>query len=167
MHHLSRLLLTVSVLSSLWGCHGYHAADEVKDSAAAIAIAQRFLTDLDAGKIEDLIAISEVPFWGDGEYLNDSQAFETVAREEAARPGYRYRGFSAGYVVPFYALEAMNIDLYHAMSQDMDVKGLYGVFLSVNMSRTTEKRTAMNTESLLIFVRKNAQGQWRVVGIDD
>jgi hypothetical protein len=167
MHHLSRLLFTAFLFVSLSACHGYRAADETRDSAAAIAIASRFLTDLDSGKIDDLMAISEFPFWGDGESLSDAEAFEAAAREEAGRPGYRFQGVSAGYVVPFYALEAMNIDLYQAMSKQMDVKGLYGVFLSVNMLRTTEDQTYQNAETLLIFVRKNAQEQWHVVGIDD
>lgn len=167
MSHLSRFLFTVSALGVLWGCHGFRAADEPTDSAAAIALAQRFLSDLDTGKIEDLIAISEVPFWGDGDYLKSAEAFEAVARQEAERPGIQFTGISAAYVVPFYALEAMNIDLYQSMSQTMDVNGLYGVFLSVNTSRTTEERRYTNVETLLVFVRKNKQGQWRVVGIDD
>ena len=79
MSRLSRFLFTAFVLGLLGGCHGFRAADEPTDSTAAIALAQRFLTDLDTGKIEDLIAISDVPFWGDGDYLSSAEAFEAVA----------------------------------------------------------------------------------------
>lgn len=167
MHPFYKRIITVFLLSA---CRGYSVPDEPKDSAAAIALAQRFLRDLDTGQIDDLLAISEVPFWGDGQYLGDLETFETIARREAKATlsGQGLQEIHAGYVIPFSALEAINFDLYRRiLSKEMNTEGLFGVFLSVKMLRTYNEGSSFNSETLLIFVRKNTQGQWRVVGIDD
>lgn len=147
----------------LTGC--YDASDTVADSKAALALAQRFLRDLDAGKGDDLIAISTVPFWGDGELLLEQSEFEKEARAETARAAQRMGAFRASHVVPFADMEALDAELYHELGAKMSTEGLYGVFLSVEFKGSGTDR--VNAESILVLVRKSPQGEWRVVGIDD
>lgn len=142
----------------------YDASESVADSKAAVALAQRFLIGLDTGKSDDLIAISTVPFWGDGELLLEQAEFEKEVRSEASRAGHRMTAFRASHVVPFAEMEALDAEIYHKLGEKIATEGLYAVFLAVESRGISER---INAESLLVLVRKSPAGEWRVVGIDD
>lgn len=150
----------------LTGCYDASVSDTVTDHKAAVALAQRFLTDLDTGKSDDLVSISAVPFWGDGHLLTEQAAFEKEARQESSRAGHRMAAFRASHVVPFAEMEAFDAEMFYKLSDKMPTDGLYAVFLAVEFKREHPEARA-HTESLLVLVRKDPQGAWRVVGIDD
>lgn len=163
---LSRGLPLALLSGLLTSCFYGQAQMPDPEKKAAITLAQRFLTDLDAGNGEDLIAISAVPFWGDGDYLAEQEAFEKVARKEASRADQRLLGFRASHVMPFAEIEALDTDLYQKVSRKMDTEGLFAVFLAVEFKGYREDAKP-RTDSLIILVRQDRAGAWRVVGIDD
>ncbi len=161
------LALNLALGTALIGCAPFQpAAESTSTHKEATTLAKRFLTSLNQGDGDDLVKISEVPFWGDGDLISDRATFEKAARKQASRQKRSSQSTPeedsmVAHTVPFEALEAISPRMYNKLKAAMDTENLYVVFVSA-LNEGRKRR-----ENGLILVRKGKAGAWAVVGIDD
>ena len=161
---LKRLGLGLMLCSSmiLGACHNLKIEDNPNEKTKAVSVANKYLNAFFQGDIEKAMAMSNTPFWGDGHILET----EPLLRKELEGQLKGNRKHPPGFTVEstaFFTLSQIKLlapKVYKRLeTKNFMPQNMFAVVISINMQGRSEKG--------LIFMQKQTDGMWKVVGIDD
>lgn len=152
------LLIALSLI--LWGCSkDSNLNNDPSEQAKAISVATRFLEAFSTGNAERVIEMSEIPFWGDGDLISDSAAFQKEIREQMeglAPPKLLIKG---AMMLTLAQLEIVSPELHHKIQQELQSNDVYAVSVLLNVDDEEEHG--------VVLVKRQTNGIWKVIGMGD
>lgn len=158
--HLFHLLATLALSLTLWGCSkDPNLSNDPTEQSKAISVASRFLEAFATGNAELAIDMSEVPFWGDGDLINDAAELQKEIREQTegiAPPKLLVKG---AMMLNLTQLEIVSPELHHKIQNEIKSDDVYAVSVLLNVDGEEEHG--------VVLVKRQANGIWKVIGMGD
>lgn len=132
--------------------------DNPNEKAAAYAVAKAYISEFSQLKLEKVLDLSTFPFLAEGEvYQNRADLREELSEEFEEEEPLQIEIQS----MRFYSLEDLRLwkrEMYDALKE----KGFTNHYLIV-----AELRIDGDTDRGFLLLQRDAQGQWKIAGVDN
>jgi hypothetical protein len=153
-------LFVFALSFSLWACQALPPERDLNEQERAIQAARGFIDAFIAQNPEAVLSYSSVPFWGDGDLLASHAEIKRDIEPQLQREKSDFAITGAR----FYSADDLAFlwpDLAAKLQKKGFPPGSHAVVVAV------AEPDDPSGEKLVVLVRKENDGQWRVSGIDD
>jgi hypothetical protein len=156
---MAKIAMILSCMTLL-SCQALPPERDINEQERAIQAARGFINAFIAQDPEAVLSYSSVPFWGDGDLLASHAEIKQDIEPQLRREKSAFAITGAR----FYSADDLAFlwpDLAAKLQKKAFPSGSHAVVVAV------AEPDDPSGEKLVVLVRKESDGQWRVSGIDD